>query len=456
MSDAGGRLIVVGAGPAGLSAALAGAEGGLDVTVIDESARPGGQYFRGRQESDSEGSPRHFSRSAQGIGVMMDTAVIDAPAEGRLTVWSEEGGAREIAYDRLVIATGAYDRPVAIPGWTLPGVLAAGGASTLAKLHGIVPGRRTLVAGSGPFLLAVADDLSSKGCSVDVIEATPFGVSASGLRDISGDPEIARQTLGYLARLALRGVRRRYGEIVTRIHGRDRVQAASISEVNLDWTPVPGTERTVPVDAVCLGFGFVPQLELPQALDCDLLYDDIAASHFVAVDGDMRSSRPGIYAAGEVTGIGGMRVAIGEGRLAGLTAAHDAGRLRTGAYEAAVAPVLRRLKSVRRVADWLRDAYRPRAGLWALADADTVLCRCEDVKRADAERALRSNPPTPYAVKTMTRAGMGLCQGRICGPYLAQWLRARHGYAMPETRPWRIRPPLRPVPLGDWPAEVRI
>jgi len=452
MSEAGRRLIVVGTGPAGLSAALSGAEAGLDVTVIDESAKPGGQYFRGRQESEAEGSPRHFAEHSRGISVMMNTAVIDAPADGRLSVWSEAGGARDIAYDRLVIATGAYDRPVAIPGWTLPGVLAAGGASTLAKLHDVVPGRRMLVAGSGPFLLAVADDLSSKGCSVDVIEATPFGVSVGGLRDIAGDREIARQTFGYLARLALRGVRRRYGEIVTGIHGRDRVEAASISQVDADWSPVPGTERTVLVDGVCLGFGFVPQLELAQILDCDLSYDDIAASHFVAVDASMRSSRPGIYAAGEVTGIGGMRVAISEGRLAGLTAAHDAGVLGAEAYTAASTPVLRRLRSVRRVADWLSDAYRPRKGLWALADADTVLCRCEDVKRADAERALRSNPPTPFAVKTMTRAGMGLCQGRICGPFISQWLRAEHGYEMPEARPWRIRPPLRPVPLGDWPA----
>jgi NADPH-dependent 2,4-dienoyl-CoA reductase/sulfur reductase-like enzyme len=311
-----------------------------------------------------------------------------------------------------------------------------------------------LVAGSGPFLLVVADDLSSKGSSVELIEASPLGVSVRGLRHIAADAEIARQTAGYLARLTLRGVRRRYGQILTRIHGKDRVEAASISKVDPDWNPIPGTQRTVPVDGVCLGFGFVPQLELAQALGCDLVYDDVAASHFVAVDAAMRSSRPGIYAAGEVTGIGGMRVAITEGRLAGLTAAADSGALASASHESAVAPALRRLRSVRRVAEWLRDAYRPRTGLWRLADEETILCRCEDVKRRYAELALRSNPPTPYAVKTMTRAGMGLCQGRICGPHIMQWLRAEHGYTVTDQRPWRIRPPLRPVPLGDWPAEA--
>jgi NADPH-dependent 2,4-dienoyl-CoA reductase/sulfur reductase-like enzyme len=227
--------------------------------------------------------------------------------------------------------------------------------------------------------------------------------------------------------------------------------AATIHRVDDDWNLVPGSEITLKVDAVCLGFGFVPQLELAQLLGCAIEYCEETSDFIVRTDAATRTSRPHVYAAGEVTGLGGVRVAVAEGRLAGLTAAHDAGLLSVKEYGAHLKKLSTRLTRTRRVADWMRRAYRPRAGLWSLAEPSTLLCRCEDVTLASAEAALACNTPTPYAVKTATRAGMGLCQGRICNSYLIQWLRARRDYQVPQDGwPWRIRPPIRPVPLGDW------
>jgi NADPH-dependent 2,4-dienoyl-CoA reductase/sulfur reductase-like enzyme len=448
--------LVVGGGPAGMAAALAASSAGLDVTLVDEADRIGGQYFRGRQASNESGSPRTFAAAGSGVTVLSSSAVIDAPRPGVLAVWHEADNAvEEMAYDRLILATGAYDRPVAMPGWTLPGVMAAGGASTLAKLHSIAPGKRVLISGSGPFLLAVADDLSVRGCIVEVIDAAPWSASLRGLVAIARDREIAQQAAGYLARLQQRGVRRRYAEMVTAIHGTEYVEGATIHAVDEDWRPIPGTARTVAVDAVCIGFGFVPQLELAQALGCGLRRDRRAASYFVQVDDAQRATLPDIYAAGEITGTDGKRVAASEGMLAGLTAARDAGALSAAEYEKRAAPVRRRLGKYRRVADWIADAFSPRDGLFDLATPDTIVCRCEDVRRRDIDAILATNPPTPYAAKTATRAGMGLCQGRICGPFIAEWLRVAHGYQPPDTeRPLRIRPPLRPVPLAAWPREV--
>ena len=453
MSD-GRALLVVGGGPAGMAAARAASAAGLRVTLVDESNRLGGQYFRGRQDSREPGSPHAFAAAATGVRVLLGTVVVDAPRAGALTVWNQASDhVEEIAHDRLVLATGAYDRPVAIPGWTLPGVVTAGGASTLAKAHGVAPGKRLLVAGSGPFLLSVADDLSAKGCMVEIIEASPWRASASGLGVIAMDAEIARQTAGYLARLATRRVRRRYGTMVTAIHGTDRVEAATVEQVDRDWRPISGTARMISVDGVCLGYGFVPQLELAQAIGCALERDDVSANYFVRVDAGMRTSTSEVYAAGEITGLGGKRVALAQGEGAGLTAALDAGALDRANYDVRIAPVIARLRQVDRVADWIRRAFVPRDGLWSCATPETTLCRCEDITHRAAEAGLAGNPPTPYAVKTATRAGMGLCQGRICSPILTEWLRVRHGYQPPsEERPWRIRPPLRPVPLGAWPA----
>lgn len=445
------RLVVVGGGPAGLSAATQAAQLGMAVTVVDEYEKLGGQYFRGRQDSDADGSPRHFTHKTQGVETLVNRVVVDTPANGRLSVWSEGQGVTTLSYDALILATGAYDRTVALPGWTLPGVLTAGAASTLAKTYGVAPGRRVLVAGSGPFLLPVADDLTATGCQVQVVEATSLATSIGGLPIIARDVEITRQTLGYLMRLTRRRVRRRYGRMVTRIHGRDKVEGVTIHRVDEEWHPIPGSETTLEVDAVCLGFGFVPQLELAQALMCKIGYWEKTSDFFVKTDALQRTSQTNVYAAGEVTGIGGVRVAIAEGQLAGLTAALDTGLLPRTTYDLQAEQLARRLARVRRLGDWIRSAYRPRTGLWSLAGPDTILCRCEDVSMESAEAALRNNPQTPYAVKTATRAGMGLCQGRICSPYLIEWLRAKHGYQVPdEERPWRIRPPIRPVPLGDW------
>jgi NADPH-dependent 2,4-dienoyl-CoA reductase/sulfur reductase-like enzyme len=456
MSD-GRHLVVVGAGPAGLSAATAAARAGLRVTLIDESDRLGGQYFRGRQVSDEAGSPRGFAAANLDVRVISNAAVIDASDANTVSVWRQQDDAVEtIAWDRLVIATGAYDRAIAIPGWTLPGVMGAGGASTLAKLHRVTPGKRVLVAGSGPFILAVADDLSAKGCKVEIVDAAPWSASVRGLLLMARDPEIAAQTIGYLARLKRRGVRRRYREMVTAIHGSERVEAATVHIVDDRWRPVPGTGRTVTVDAVCLGYGFVPQLELAQAIGCTLRRDKSNPAYFVAVDEAMRTSVAGVYAAGEVTGTDGKRVAVVEGMLAGLASARDAGVLSPDDHAGQSAGLRRRLKAYRRVADWIRQSFSPRDGAFALAAPDTIVCRCEDVPRSDMDAALAANPATPYAVKTATRAGMGLCQGRICGPYIAEWLRVQHGYQPPESeRPWRIRPPLRPVSLGAWLSGAR-
>lgn len=444
------HLVVVGGGPAGLYAAAEAVGHGMEVTVVEEFATLGGQYFRGR--TDHRGSlPRPIDSVRREAKVLVETAVVDAPARGVLTVWSHERGARVLNYDSLALATGAVERAVALPGWTLPGVLTAGAASTLAKVHRVKPGDRVLVAGAGPFLLAAADQLSRAGCRVWVVDATTLPEWIHGIPILASDPEILRQTLGYMLRLTARGVRRRYGRMVTAIHGNDRVEAVTIRCVDKEWYPIPGSDITVAMDAVCLGFGFVPQLELAQLIGSAIGYISDTSDFFVRTDAAMRTSRPNVYAAGEVTGIGGARTAIVEGRIAGLTAAYDAGLLSAGGYAVRFRDLTKRLHRVRRLAEWVRKSFRPRPGLWSLSQPTTVVCRCEDVTRGELEQVLSYNASTPYAVKAMAHAGMGLCQGRICSSYLIEWLRTRHGYEVPsDSLPWRVRPPIRPVPIGDW------
>ena len=449
------RLVVAGGGPAGIMAAVEGSRRGLAVTLVDENASMGGQFFRGRQASTSPGSPRYLAASAPDVQTLAGTLICDAPADGRLAVWSESRGVEEIPYDFLVIATGAYDRTVAIPGWTLPGVLTAGASHTLAKVHGLTLGRRAVVAGAGPFLLPVADVLAAHGSRVTVVEATRFRSSLSGLIELAGDPAVLMQAAGYTVRLTARRASRRYGRMVTAIHGRDRVEGVTIHRVDSIWRPIAGSQVTLEADTVSIGFGFVPQLDLAQLVGCDIRYRADSSDFAVVTDRGMRTSRRHTYAAGEVTGVGGVRVGVVEGQIAGLSAAFDAGLVETAQYASSLRDLCRRLRPRARIAEWIRTTYRPRQGLWGLAQPSTVMCRCEDVTIAGAAAVLEVTAATPIALKTATRAGMGLCMGHICGPYITEFLRAHYGFEVPSgTRPWSLRPPIRPVPLGAWPQRL--
>ena len=299
------RVVIIGAGPAGLSAAEEAAVHGLAVDVVEESARLGGQYFRSRQTSLRPGSPRHFSAARTGARVRVGTVMVDAEP-GAVVVWSSDLGTEALPYDALVVATGAYDRPVSIPGWTLPGVVTAGGAHTLAKSYGLAPGRRMVVAGAGPFLLSVSTALATHGYDVETFDATPWSAVVRGTLVLAQHPTYLLQGAWLTGKLLRHGESVHHGQMITAIHGTERVEAVSVAAVDADWAPRPGTERVIDADGVCLGFGFVPSLEIAQLLGCDIRYSRRTSDYSVVTDPWMRCSEERIYAAGEVTGIAGV------------------------------------------------------------------------------------------------------------------------------------------------------
>lgn len=446
------RVVIIGAGPAGLSAAEEAAVHGLAVDVVEESARLGGQYFRSRQTSLRPGSPRHFSAARTGARVRVGTVMVDAEP-GAVVVWSSDLGTEALPYDALVVATGAYDRPVSIPGWTLPGVVTAGGAHTLAKAYGLAPGRRMVVAGAGPFLLSVSTALATHGYDVETFDATPWSAVVRGTLVLAQHPTYLLQGAWLTGKLLRHGESVHHGQMITAIHGTERVEAVSVAAVDADWAPRPGTERVIDADGVCLGFGFVPSLEIAQLLGCDIRYSRRTSDYSVVTDPWMRCSEERIYAAGEVTGIAGVESAVVEGRLAALAAARDLHAITPVAFSRRAHPLMTKLSRLRGWARWMAATYRVRPALWSLASEATVICRCEDVTLSAVQDALGFNLAEPVSVKAATRAGMGLCQGRICSFVLTEMLRARHGYLPPEDgRPWSIRPPIKPVPLSSWPA----
>lgn len=455
-------LLVVGGGPAGLAAAAEAAAAGLDVGLVDERVTLGGQIYKqpgpgfeirdpGKLGRDHLAGRRLIDRAvASGAPIMLRTGAV--AIEGDQVVLVEDGAqARSVTARRLLLAAGAHDRPVAFPGWTLPGVLTAGGAQTLVKTQRVLPGRRMLFAGSGPLALAFPAQLTGYGAEVALVcEAGPPPRPADAARLLAaarGNAGLLRDAAAYRWKLLRARVPLRYRRIVVRAEGRGRVESVTHAAVDAGWRVVPGTEETVAVDTLCLGYGFVPSIELPRLAGCGFGYDEDRGGPVVLVDAWMRTTVPGVLAAGDGTGVEGAFVAADEGRLAAIGAARDLGALGSAAADAAAAPVRARLRRRRAFRRALAGMHRVGPGIYELASADTVVCRCEEVRRAELEAAIEASADV-NVVKGLTRAGMGLCQGRNCQRQVAALIAARHGGSVADVPMATPRLPARPVPLG--------
>ena len=282
---------------------------------------------------------------------------------GPIVVLVTEGEhAREVEAQRVVVAAGAHDRPVVFPGWTLPGVITAGGAQSLVKTQRISPGRAIVFAGSGPLALAFPAQLRGYGANVTlVLEAGPApgpGDLLRLLRAARGNVGLLRDAFGYRTRLLREGVPLRFRRIVVRAEGDGRVEQVVHSAVDGAWRPVAGTEETVAADALCVGYGFVPSVELLRLAGCDFTYDEDLGGPVVVRDAWMRTTVDGVSAAGDGTGVAGSYVAVDEGRLAALGALVDLGAISSADALARAARPRERLRRKEAFRRALRPLHR--------------------------------------------------------------------------------------------------
>lgn len=408
-------VLVVGAGPAGLAAARAAASHGARVGLLDAQARVGGQVWRHDvARPDALSVPRAFTRviARARVEFLARTQVV-AAAPGALLV-EDARGARSLPTDTLILATGARELMLPFPGWTLPGVTGAGGLQALAKQGWPLAGKRVVVAGSGPLLLAAATSARRHGAQVlgihEQASAAEVFRFASGLWRW---PSKASAAVKLRAQLA--GIRYRCGSVVLRALGDDRVRA-----IELDG---PVGRQQMECDQLAVGYGLLPNVELPQALGCELEYD--GAHPRVRTDDRQCTSVTGVFAAGEICGIGGRDAAVVEGSIAGHAAVGEV---------TAVEALQRRRQQQRAFAAYLQLHFTLDPRVLALADPETLVCRCEDVPLHALDGHLDAR-----SAKLATRCGMGACQGRICGSALA---------AMGRFPRADLRPPFFPARLA--------
>lgn len=456
-------LIIVGGGPAGMSAAVQAANLGLSVALVDERATLGGQIYKqlglgfrvkdeakmGREYVAGRGMITEIEK--QKIDVYLQTSAVSIEGT-RIVIVHEGEKAQTLSGRRILLAPGAHDRPVAFPGWTLPGVITAGGAQTLVKTQRVVPGERILFAGSGPLALAFPAQLKKYGANVTMAleagKAPGIAVMARLLLASRGNVRLLLDALKYRWLLMKHRVPLHYKRIIVEVGGRERVEYAIHARVDKEWRPIPGTEERIAVDTVCIGYGFFPSIELFRLAGCQFSYDENLGGPTVVADSWGRTSNEEVFAAGDGTGVEGVYVAVAKGTLAALKIAEDLQYISSEQAIRMSKPSFRQLAAKRRLQRVLVRMFKVGKGIYELADKETIICRCENIRKQRIDDAISATSDLSV-VKAFTRAGMGLCQGRNCQRQIAALISNSHSMAISEVPLATPRFPVKPVPLGS-------
>lgn len=448
-------VVVVGGGPAGLAAAATAARAGCRVATLDAATEPGGQYWRhppGR--ADAVADLHHDLGTYRRLVAAVRSGVDHLPDHHVWTVARHGEGfdVRAVAHGRetvvpgsaVILAPGAYDRQVPFPGWDLPGVLTAGGAQALLKGHQVRAGHRVAVGGTGPFLLSVAAGLATRGVEVaGVFEANSLLGWARGVPAVARTPGRLAEGARYAGTLAWHRIGLHARHAIVAARGDDRVRAVTVARLDSGWHVVRGSKRTVACDAVAVGWGFVPQIELALSLGCATRVDT-DGSLVAVVDENQAGTVPGVYLAGEVCGVGGAALALTEGEICGRAAAAWLGY----AVDRIDDRLIRRRRAHRAFARAMHRAHPVPDGWRTWLDPTTVVCRCEEVTVAEVIEAVdRLGATDARTVKLLSRAGMGWCQGRMCGHAIGCLSSVATGLPA-DPRQLAERPVATPVPLG--------
>jgi NADPH-dependent 2,4-dienoyl-CoA reductase/sulfur reductase-like enzyme len=439
-------LAIIGAGPAGMAAAVEARALGLSVLVVDENPTPGGQVFRAARAAAAD--PAVAPEIAPGLALVDAYAACGADHRAATTLWhldpdggllslADAHGVAEARARRVLLATGAQERPVPIPGWTLPGVMTAGAAQIMLKTTGAVPAGHTVLAGQGPLVWLLAAQLARAGAPPLVLETRTTPVTAALAQGgvWAGRRLLAKGAL-LIAEARRRGVRVIRGARGLRAEGTTRVERVA-------WTA-----GSAPCDTLLLHEGVIPQTHVSRAIGLDHAWDAAQRCWRPVADAFGAASHGRVAVAGDGAGIGGWEAAVAAGRLAALDTARRLGMLDDAAFAARAAAPLAARRAALAPRAFLDALYAPPPGILAPAD-DVLACRCEEVTAGAIRAAARLGATGPNQMKAYLRCGMGPCQGRLCAPTVAALIAQTRGLPPEAVPPLRPRAPYKPITVGQ-------
>lgn len=446
-------VCVIGAGPAGMKAAVRCAEAGASVTVIDEQPRPGGQIYRAVRENGHPNGDIFGPDYLRGVALvkafnqapikLITQATLWRIDDDNTVYWSQHGKAQKTVAKQVIIATGAIERSFPFSGWTLPGVMTAGACQIMMKTSGLVP-KQAVMVGTGPLLYLLAAQMIDAGAPpkaiVDTQQSDSYVKAISYAANAWKGRKYLIKGLGLLAKLRKAGIKRYTGVTDIEAEGSDSVKRLHFQ--------CGGKSISLETETVLAHIGVIPNVQLTRAMGLDHYWDALQVCWKPTLDENNMSSRQGVYIAGDSGGIGGALVAELQGELVALSVLNSLSIGDSQHYTSDSAALRQSIQHELAVRPFLDTLYTPPKQ--ALVPPDkTIVCRCEEVTAGQIRQHAADGANGINQIKTFTRCGMGPCQGRYCGSTVAHIISDKIGLSMEQVGYYRLRNPIKPLKLGE-------
>jgi NADPH-dependent 2,4-dienoyl-CoA reductase/sulfur reductase-like enzyme len=451
-------LVVLGAGPAGVAAASVASKEGAEVVIIDENSSAGGQIYRAppnefqpqnsfKSDEFREGEKQRNILENSNLTALFKHRVWSVSSDLVVSTVGPNGLSSWHARS-LIIANGALERIIPFPGWTIPGVIGLAASTILLKSQYVLPGQSTVVAGCGPLLIAVANGIIKSGGKVSaIIDLNSKSDWLKAFPRLLSRPDQLFKGMSWFANIMKAGIKLYGGHTVTNTKQVDNVLRISIAPINSAGSILDSkNQKIVEGDCLAIGHGLFPSTEITRLLKAKHIYDPLKGGWVPLIDDDFRSSIPGVYVAGDATGISGAFSAVQKGRIAGMAAVRDLNVMSSQKYKAKVKSELIILKKNENFGKAAETLMKFRPELIQTITSETIVCRCEDVFRSEIDEAIESGARDLNQLKAWTRCGMGPCQGRTCSEAIEAILASKVG-SRELAGQWTGRTPLRPVPI---------
>jgi len=462
MKKADCQRIIIGGGPAGISAAITFAENGIKSVIIDENADVGGVIYRqATRKIDSYpfANDITYRRGCTLINKFMqhqdliefkaNTQVVGTMDDSHKIIVCDKQDIYEMYAEHFIVATGCYERVQPFPGWNLPGVMGLGGVQLQIKRGFVKPGKSVVLVGTGPLLLVAAKQLHAAGVPVKaVFEAGRLSDLIKNTFSLLHNIPLLTQGLMYHLYLKMHHIPFKYGWGIVEARGDETVHSVVVAPYDKQWRP--NREKTITLETDCLGinYGFACRSHLTQMMGCQHLYHKNSGGYQPKKDDWMRTSKIGVYVAGDSAGFNGAEVAELEGKIAALGSMLDNKELTSKDAKQLVKPINKKLSHLLRFRVALEKFSALKPGLLDLPTDDTLICRCENITYGRIKQAMTKGIKTETSLKMSTRLGMGDCQGKICGPFSSEFVSNNAHYPLSKVGVIRPRFPLFPVPFS--------